>query len=167
MATKQSIISQAFIECQSTLLNYICRRINNIEDAQDILQDVFERLSLYELINETTVRSLCFTIANHIVVDHLRRHYKRQEVYAHIFDAMAKQEVSRPDQIAACNDLEATEESIAMQLAPATRRVYEMTRKEGLSIEEIASTLHISPRTVACHQYKARLYVREQMQMVI
>ncbi|MDO5447616.1 MAG: sigma factor-like helix-turn-helix DNA-binding protein [Prevotellaceae bacterium] len=53
------------------------------------------------------------------------------------------------------------------RLAPATRRVYALTRDDAMTIEDIANTLSISRRTVECHQFRARKYVREEFRKII
>lgn len=167
METKNQIIAQAFQDYSQRIQAYIRCRINDAEEAADIMQDVFVRLLDYDIVCQKTVRSLVFTIANNLVIDHIRRHYKRQEVYSYIYDMNTRNTGERPDDHLAVRDIEEAEQSLMMRLSPATARVYEMTRRQEMTIDEIAATLSLSKRTVECHQFKARKFVREQLRMVM
>ena len=74
---------------------------------------------------------------------------------------------SRPDDDMAVRDIEALERSFISRLSPATARVYEMSRIQDMTIDEIADELSLSKRTVECHQFKSRKYVREQMRLAL
>ena len=167
MNTNHNIIAKAFEEHRDALINYVSCRINDRNEAEDIVQDTFIRLMDYDVITEATVKNLVFTIANNIVIDHLRRHYKRQEVYSYVYDMMQKQTPLTPGQIAVFHDLAEQERCVMQSLSPSAARVYEMTRVDGMSIEEIALTLNLSRRTVECHQFKSRKIVREEMKKVM
>ena len=167
MNTNHNIIAKAFEEHRDALINYVSCRINDRSEAEDIVQDAFIRLMDYDVVSDVTVKNLVFTIANNIVIDHLRRHYKRQEVYSYAYDMMQKQMPLTPEQIAVFHDLAEKERCVMQSLSPATARVYEMTRVDGMSIEEIAQTLNLSRRTVECHQFKSRKIVREVMKKVM
>ncbi|MBO5631100.1 MAG: hypothetical protein J5965_18690, partial [Aeriscardovia sp.] len=84
MDTKNQMIAKAYQDYSQRIYTYIRCRINDAEEAADIMQDTFMRLLDCEVVCEETVRSLVFTIANNLVIDHIRRHYKRQEVYSYI-----------------------------------------------------------------------------------
>lgn len=167
METTYDIIAQAYQQYGARLLGYIRRRINTREEAEDILQDTFVRLLDYDVVCEDTVKSLAFTIANNIIIDRLRRHYKRQEVQAVAFELATQKSVTRPDQELAAKDLARMEHTLVARMTPATARVYQMTRFQELKIEEIATELSLSRRTVECHQLKSRKFVRQQLRMVL
>lgn len=167
METKSSLISNAFISYSHPLMLYVSKRIANDEEAADIVQDVFERLMTYDVVSADTLKSLCFTIANNIVIDHLRRHYKRREVYEYAYRLMSKSDTVTPMQIVACHDIEEKERTIMHSLTPSVARVYEMTQIEEMTIDEIAKTLNISRRTVECHQHKGRKLMRQHLQRII
>lgn len=167
MTTNSQIIAQAFTAYQEALLRYVSARINNAEEARDIVQDVFVRLLSYDVVATETVKSLCYTIAGNIVIDHIRRYYKRQEVYTYYKESEGRRTTLTPEQVAAFHDLADKERCLIMNLAPSTRRVYEMSQIDGDSIEEIAESLGISQRTVECHQYRGRKYMRAAIRNII
>lgn len=167
MEHKNEIIEQAYLRLRNRIFAYVYKRINDKEEAADIVQDVFVRLLTCDVVCEETIRSLVFFIANNLVIDHLRHHYRREEAYSYIYDVNTKAIALRPGQEMAVRDIEALERSFVKRLSPATARVYEMTRTREMSIEEIAGELSLSKRTVECHQFVGRKYVRERMRKVL
>lgn len=167
MNTKNSIIEDAYKEYRAMLHNFVTKRINDAEEASDIVQNIFVRLLTYDVISEDTIKNLCFTIANNLVIDYIRRHYKRQEVYEIAYESEKKRQTLTPEQIATFHDLAEKERCLMLELPPSTARVYEMSQIQEMSIEEIAAKLQISRRTVECHQFKGRKIVRERMHAII
>jgi RNA polymerase sigma-70 factor (ECF subfamily) len=49
------------------------------------------------------------------------------------------------------------------QLSPQKKLIYELSRKEGKSTNEIAETLHLSPHTVKSHLVKTLKFIRNYM----
>lgn len=167
MYSNNEIISEAYRTYRGSLLGYVSSRINDSEEARDIVQDVFVRLLTCDVVASETVKSLCYTIACNIVIDHIRRHYKRQEVYTAYKYEASRSAVLTPEQVATFHNLMAHERAIMLRLAPATRRVYEMSQFDGDTIGEISTALGISPRTVECHQYRGRKYMRQAIRNII
>lgn len=167
MESNNAIIAKAYKDYSRRVCAYIRRRIKDADEAQDIMQDVFLRLLDCQIICEATIQNLIFTIANNLVIDRLRRHYKGQEVQSVAYDMAIQKSVVRPDQELDAKDIAQMELNLVAQLSPATARVYEMTRFQELSIDEIAQSLSLSRRTVECHQFKSRKFVREQLRMAL
>lgn len=167
MSHIMQIISDAYTMYHHSIQKYVANRINDAEEAMDITQDVFVRLLGYDIISESTIKSLCFTVANNLVIDYLRRHYKFKEVYSYMYETQQKKYVPTPEQIAAAKDLANRERCLMLDLPPATARVYEMTQIKEMTIDEISCELGISRRTVECHQLRGRKYVREQIRNII
>ena len=168
METSNSvIIGEAYKKYLFALRTYVNIRIKDHEDAEDIVQDVFVRLLGFDVISEETIKSLCYTIASNLVVDYIRRHYKREEIYSYLCDSRENDYVLTPEQIAVFHDLAAKERCLMYSLSPATQRVYQMGRMEGRSIDEISDELNISRRTVESHQFRARKIIREGFRKIV
>jgi len=167
MRSNDTIIAKAFADHSASLALHICARIQDMEEAKDMVQEVFLRLLGMELITEETVKSLCYTIANNLVIDYIRRHYKREEVYSYWYDQVEQSHSLTPEQIAVFHEIASQEQCAISQLSPISRKVYEMTRMDGRTITEIAEELDMPRRTVESHQFRARKAVREHMRRVI
>ena len=79
-SNSDQIIIDAYNAYQSSLINYISVRVGDKELAKDLSQDVFLRLVSYKsMIRKDTVRSMIYTIAYNLIIDYLRRYYKKQD----------------------------------------------------------------------------------------
>ena len=167
MRSNYPIIAKAFLEYYDALCHFVGSRVKDAELASDIVQEVFLRLLKYEEITQQTIKSLCYTIAGNLAMDHVRRYYRRCEAYARLSADEEGPSVLTPEQIVSFHDLAEKEQSLIGRLTPRTAQVYKMTHMEELSIDEIARQLHLSRRTVACHQFNGRRIIRKEIRKML
>ena len=85
--TYDDIITRSYEEYYQVILTYITYRITHRYEAEDLTQDVFVRLLDYkQMLRPDTVKYFLFTIARNIVIDYIRRYYKKQEIDSYIYD---------------------------------------------------------------------------------
>ena len=61
------------------ILDYIQIRIKDEDEAKDLAQDVFVKVLEYkEMLREDTVKSFLFTIARNVLIDYIRRFYRKK-----------------------------------------------------------------------------------------
>lgn len=119
-------------------------------DMQEILQETFfkvwmNRDKLPEIEN---FRAWVFKIASREYLLMLRKklnYNKRLDAYSVL---SAENTPATPFEMAHLEDIKRTVNQAIDMLSPQRRTIYEMSRKQGLKIEEIASQLSISPQTV-------------------
>ena len=167
MKRNNAIIENAYKEYKTMLQFYVAKLINDSDEATDIVQNIFVRLMSYEIITSDTIKSLCFKIANNLVIDYIRRNIKRQQIYAEVMVSELRSKGVTPENDAIFHDLEEKERSIMLNMSPSTARVYEMSQIKCMTIDEIAQTLQISRRTVESHQFRGRKIVRERIRAII
>lgn len=156
-----SLIAEAFEEYRPQLMSYIRYRVNNVEDAEDLFQDTFLSLLDYErLICRDTIKSFIFTIAKNLVIDYLRRFYKKQEITSYMMENTSIQIDSSEDLLLA-KDLCRLEKLKVLKLPLQRRQIYYMNRFLYMSSTEIATKLSLSKRTVENHLLLGRRDVRE------
>ena len=81
------LIAQSYIDFHDQIFSYIKFRINSSEDAADLVQDAFVRLLDYkQMLRPETVKSFIFTIVRNLVIDYIRRQYRKQEVSANMYE---------------------------------------------------------------------------------
>jgi RNA polymerase sigma factor (sigma-70 family) len=161
------IITRSYNEYHTFVVNYIAYKINSKNEAEDLAQDVFIRLLDYkQMLRSETVKSFIFTIARNIVIDYLRRHYKRQEISANMYEFLEK----------TTNDIEShlhekeilhLEQNKLSTFSPQRKIVYSLCRYEEMSISEISETLQITRRTVENHLLTGRKMMREYIRQCI
>jgi len=160
-------IERSYNDYHQTILNYITYRINHKYDAEDLAQDVFIRLIDYKLmLREETVKYFLFTIARNIIIDYLRRYYKKQEITSYIYDhAVTYTNDTEPN-------FHAREilflEKNKLQSFPSQRKtIYIMNRFYEKSTGEIAEELNLSKRTVENHLMIGRKVMRNYIKQCI
>ena len=164
--SQETIIIEAFKKYHSSLLYYITYKISNNCDAEDLSQDVFLRLMDYqEMLRPETIRSFLYTIARNLVIDYLRRQYKKQEITSYMYETCSAYYETEKGIVA--RDLENHERMKVCTLPEKRRRVYLLSRYEEKTVDEIADELNINHRTVENHLRISRHEVREYIKECI
>ena len=135
------LITEYYEEYRQSVFFYICRRIENRSDAEDLTQDAFLRLLEYRMMI-------------------LRRYYKRQEIDRYLYDTLPVTTVE-PESRMVADELRRLESRRVSALPEQRRKVYIMSRFQDKSAEDIAEELKLSQRTVENHLFISRREVRE------
>ena len=155
------LITEYYEECRQSVFFYICRRIENRSDAEDLTQDAFLRLLEYRMmIRRDTLKYFIFTIVRNLLNDYLRRYYKRQEIDRYLYDMLPRETVE-PESRMVADELRRLESRRVSALPEQRRKVYIMSRFQDKSAEDIAEELKLSQRTVENHLFISRREVRE------
>ncbi len=66
----------------SVLQRFVSSRVSNNDDAQDILQDIFIKISksIHQLSDEEKLKSWIFTIARNAITDYYRKNANKKEI---------------------------------------------------------------------------------------
>ena len=155
------LITEYYEEYRQSVFFYICRRIENRSDAEDLTQDAFLRLLEYRMmIRRDTLKYFIFTIVRNLLNDYLRRYYKRQEIDRYLYDTLPVTTVE-PESRMVADELRRLESRRVSALPEQRRKVYIMSRFQDKSAEDIAEELKLSRRTVENHLFISRREVRE------
>ncbi|MFA6676515.1 MAG: sigma-70 family RNA polymerase sigma factor [Bacteroidales bacterium] len=156
------LISRLFVDLHENVCGYINACIKDEDDAKDLTQDVFLRLMNSDIISEETVKSFIFTIARNIVIDYIR-HKRLHNVYMSYVTDMTSCTISNTMDEVSANDIQTIEIKQLGRLPKQRRKVYELSRFEDKTSEEIASVMSLSKRTVENHLFTARKEIRHYM----
>lgn len=131
-------------------IQYAGRWVQSVEDAKDLVQEAFLRLwqGAGRWSPDTRIRPLLFGIIRNLALKDGRRRAVRSAYAEQVRDT------SRPFMADPADDAIAGELKTAMLAAvsrlPERRRlIFVLSRREGLTHQEIAHELGISPQTVA------------------
>lgn len=148
--------------------------LNDPDEAQNIVQDVFTKIwETREDINpEDSLKSYMFKIAQNLSLNKLAR-TKVESKYIDIFKNVYlnnNNELSVSDSLLA-GELEKNISLAIEKLPDGCRKIFELSRVEGLKYNEIANILHISVKTVEAQISKAlktlRVDLKEYLTILI
>ena len=161
------LITEYYEEYRQSVFFYICRRIEDKDDAEDLIQDAFLRLLEYRMmIRRDTLKYFLFTIVRNLLNDYLRRYYKRQEIDRYLYDTLPVTTVE-PESRMVADELRRLESRRVSALPEQRRKVYIMSRFQDKPAEDIAEELKLSQRTVENHLFISRKEVREFIRQCI
>jgi RNA polymerase sigma-70 factor (ECF subfamily) len=158
--------TEIFHYYNARLFPFVCRLTKSEAIAEEIVQEVFLRL----WVNRGKVAAMerpgawLFLVASNLSLTHLRNAVNiaikhagaYRQANATVTDAVL-QELDR-------KDMAALVEAAVRQLPPKRQQVFRLSRQEGLTHDEIAQKLSISPHTVKDHLVLALKSIREYIQ---
>ena len=137
------------------LFRYLCRAVGHVDDARELTQDVFVRVSrsVIPAASEGALRGWLYQIARNLALDHHRSGQRRPRLEA-LTDVAV-----RP----ASQDTSAAVNEALAALADVDRDVFLMREVAGLGYEEIAAACGLTPDAVRNRIHRARLQLRERL----
>lgn len=137
------------------------RTTPNTEDAQDLIQDVFAQLWTQKEQIDAAVfsESYLFAIVRNKLLDKIRKQYVREDYVKKILQSSSESDFSTQQTILT-NDLNNHIHRAVDVLPEKCREVFQLSRFEQLSVDQIAQKLQISPQTVKNQLSKALQVVR-------
>ena len=147
-------LAACYVRQKEALKHYIASRIDRPDEAEDVVQDVFERLWKHkDFISPEAVVSLAYKVARNLMADRQRRYRKENDVWGELFYT---QEALQ----------DTTEEKVSFKELKLMfdRLVYCLSFFENLTPSEIARELSVSKRTVEQHILLARKDIKTQLQ---
>ncbi|MCB0839285.1 MAG: sigma-70 family RNA polymerase sigma factor [Bacteroidetes bacterium] len=170
------VISETILKEQNRLFEFIRKRVPDLEDAEDILQDVFyqfvDKFEGIESIDKVT--SWLFTVARNRITDSYRK--KKPENFSSkekrgseenedlSFAAIIKDLSRQPDLMYDRAEILDELEDALEDLPEAQREVFVMHEFEDKSFKEIAEITGVSINTALSRKRYAILYLRERLQ---
>lgn len=145
----------------NNLYGYAIRFVRSEHDAQDIVQDVFEKLWLNrKKVDFDKAKSWMFTTAHNAMINNLTR--KGRMEYS---DALVSTERSE-DQQSRYEAREIINKAVAF-LPPIQRSIVLLRDLEGYTYEEIGDILEISASQVKVYLFRARKKLKNQLKELI
>lgn len=153
---------QIYLHSYDKLREFLTFLLHSKEDAEEAVQDIF----LYILENRDKIdphqkfRNYLFAIAKNAAYKQMRRR-KLDEKYHDYHLNYPPGFADSPDEIVMTDELALMISIYIDNMPTQRRRVFELSRKEGKSISEIAEIMQISPQTVKNYLQTATNGLRE------
>jgi RNA polymerase sigma factor (sigma-70 family) len=168
--------AETFTGFRQRLLNFIRSRVNRVEDAEDILQDVFYQFSsVNNIINPIeNISAWLYRAARNRIIDHRRK--KKDEplpvsydedadeyIFDEIADIMYGEEATPEIEMLRSLVLEEIQTALA-DLPKEQREVFEMSELLDYSVKEIAEKTRTPVNTVLSRKYYAVKSLRKRLE---
>jgi len=158
-------IAAAFNDHRREVRNFLRGQLKCEHTADDLTQETYLRLMRARDVPAVQDwRALIFRVARNLAIDHLRRRGRRTAFELEL-EALYEITGDTPDIDATldCEEDMTRLESSLQELSPQCRKVFELSRNEGLGHREIADRLGMSVRTVARRMALSMSFLRERM----
>lgn len=167
--TKNNLIADYYSQHYNELKAFVARRLNDADDADDVVQNIFVRLlQMDRMISPVSLPCLVYTIARNLTFDYLR-HRLCVEEYEHFITkgdspAMKCEDAESVYSVKEINDF--LERGIA-RLCDKQRKIYRLNVCDGLQVKEIALKLDIHYKNVENRLGAARKEMRKYMKRML
>lgn len=160
---------QVFDEYHQKLYFFILYKTKSEYIAEEIVQMAFTKLwqSRHTLQEEYTVSTQLFRMATTLLIDFLRKNNDRDAVTARLDVPTMEKGIDSTTEKMRGAELQKRISEAVNDLPPVRKKVFEMSREQGMSYREIAQTLCVSSKTVETHIYKALKQIKKHISMAI
>ncbi|HEY4334927.1 MAG TPA: RNA polymerase sigma-70 factor [Puia sp.] len=142
----------------------VLRLTKTPEEAKDLAQDIFLKLwdKREKLTEVRNFRSYLFTISRNLVYDQLRTKVFRESNREFLVNYFSYNR-SSPQELLEQKELGAVLNGAIASLPPQLRKVFNLHRIEGLTHEEIAEKLNITPISSKTYMVRALMTLRREI----
>lgn len=147
------------------LYGFAFSMLKNHDDAKEIVQDTF--LKIWEkrkMINPLgSLQAFLFSVSYHTAIDLIRKRFKDDQYRTYLQDQFSDYESVTEKEPIYYQELIGMLDKIVSELPEQRKKIYLLSREEGLSHKEIAEKLNISVKTVENQITLALKAIRTQL----
>jgi RNA polymerase sigma-70 factor (ECF subfamily) len=163
-----------FEKYRNKLYHYLHHITKSREVAEEIVMDVFLKLWLgREMVREIDqFDAFLFRVAQNKAIDFLRSVNRDHTLRHHVWEEM-QAAAERADSRVICTDIETTIRQAVRHLSPQRQLVYQLSREDNLTHDQIASRLNLSRNTIKNHIVESVRFIRgylhnhEEMMIIV
>jgi len=147
------------------LFVFINGYLNSKDDTDEIVQEVFVKIwqKRHELKAHESLKGYLFTIAyNAIKKSFLKKNREEELKKAYVLEYLNDSDDSISENM--YSDVIKQVDAIVSQMPEKRKQVFNLCKREGLSVTEVANYLNISEKTVKNQMTSAYQTIREQLQ---
>jgi RNA polymerase sigma factor (sigma-70 family) len=173
-------IEKLIAEYQPQIKSFIRKRVENKEDAEDILQDVFYQFvkTVHTSMNPIEqVAAWLYRVTKHTIINHGKKRHEKtfaypnnesdEEILKDFSDVLFNNEVAPSPETEYLRSLVWTElENALADLPHEQRAIYELTEFDDIPIKKIAQTTGVPINTLLSRKHYAVLHLRRRMKQL-
>jgi RNA polymerase sigma-70 factor (ECF subfamily) len=163
----RTAFKQLFNRYQEKLLFYTIAIVKSKGTAKDIVQETFIKLwtNRHKLDPDQSLSGFLHTIARNMSLNHLKRAGYDQKLKEKTWERIQEiqQRVETEEMLFGRESTKIVQEAIR-QLPPRRKQIFKLSREKGLTHQDIANQLDISPNTVKNQIVSALKEIRTYLQ---
>ena len=134
------------------------------DDSLDVVQDVFLSLwnKRHDLKENTNLEAYLFTVTKNSVISIFRKKISEKGYLEHLRQVAVLYHTDSDEKYDYENLSKKIQELVA-KLPVHRKRIFQMSKENGMSNKAIAEELNISVKTVEDHMTKARRFIKEHL----
>lgn len=164
MQANRALITEYYGGHRERWLRYFVGTGIDVDDAQDLVQEVFVRLLEYaHPICPASLTNLAYTIAIRLRYDYYRRRAVRRDAEVELAVLYESQQAASalPDEVMERREVRHLYVSSVRAFPEARRRIYLMAVENGMGNMKVAEQLGVSIKTVNNQLWQARQTLRQ------
>jgi RNA polymerase sigma factor (sigma-70 family) len=178
----QDNLEKLIIEYRPQLKSFIRKRVDNREDVEDILQDVFYQMA--KTVNAAIISPIeevaawLYRVARNTIINHgIKKREETMPVYqtdesedeimTDFSEVLFNTETSLSPETEYLRSLVWEElETALAELPPEQRKIFELTELDGIPVKEISQTTGVPVNTLLSRKHYAVLHLRKRMRQL-
>ncbi|SDP44983.1 RNA polymerase sigma-70 factor, ECF subfamily [Mucilaginibacter sp. OK268] len=164
----EQALKEIFTRYNKLLYSYAYKKLEDQEEAKDLVQDLFIRLwsNRESFVLKTSLPSYLFRAVRNRALD-IFAHKKIKSDYVASFQAFIDLPQSTTDYLVREKDISALIDREIQSLPPKMREIFILSRKENYSHKEIAKKIGISEETVTKQIKRALKILRLRLKLIL
>lgn len=160
----RQIIGKAYQKVRQEIFSIFRQACIDMDTCEDLVQDVFLKIMGLDVILEDQLKGMAVKIAYQKRIDYLRR----RAIINKVHDKLAwMMERSYTHTEAEVNDILQVEMKVISTMSEKDAMVYQMTRFEEKTADEIMVATGLSKRAVESRIYRTRILVRDNVREAV
>jgi len=161
----EAAFTKIFDYYEPRLFPFILKITHSETLAEEIIQEIFIKLwvNRKKLSHVENYRSYIFKIASNKALNHLREAGRKCELIKRV-TRLSSEEENTTEEAIDLRQLQQYIDNAVRQLPKQQKKVYKLSRQQGLDYDQIAKELHISRNTVKNHLTEALKSIKEYLQ---
>jgi RNA polymerase sigma-70 factor (ECF subfamily) len=164
----EQALKEIFTRYNKLLYSYAYKKLEDQEEAKDLVQDLFIRLwsNRESFLLKTSLPSYLFRAVRNRALD-IFAHKKIKSDYVASFQVFIDLPQSTTDYLVREKDISALIDREIQSLPPKMREIFILSRKENYSHKEIAKKIGISEETVTKQIKRALKILRLRLKLIL
>lgn len=169
---RQNLLARTFEEHEADLRRFLRARVVNYSDREDLIQDVFLRLSQQDDIatrlsyGPAKIRAYLMVIASNLVRDtHRRSITRRKNFHESLEEVELSDRKPSPESMAETRETLVAINTVISNMDPKCREAFTKSRIQNMSYREIADSMSVSTSMIEKYVAKALVKIRTEVRL--